>query len=403
MKFAMKKVLNRLFLLAFLFLLIACNSREKKEIGLPVIPVDLALDNEEVLYLKDYVSNIHYVRLSTTEDILIHHTNQMYCDDKKIIVLDILDNCKIFDREGNFKFSVGKIGQGPEEYKICSSFDLLPGSDQIMLTTTPLSLFFYDMDGNFLRKMKTGFIFEANRWRYSKTKGLKPGVFVSEITSMLNLDVKCLFFNDSIIKEIPSYIDIPDKSESNTYMAERGILYRFQNEIIHYKPLEDTIFKINADLEYEPYLVFEYGKYKYVMGKKNDLYEIRVENIQETDRYLFLTSLVSEYKNAFKYIDEYGRKTTDIHVYGIFDKETGKLNFLKHPDPGKLGFKNDLDGGPPFWPKYISPKGEMITYYQPEEFMEAFQDKEDAPDDVKAILKDLKEDDNPIVAIAKLK
>jgi hypothetical protein len=397
----MKKVLNLLFLFAFLFLLAACNSREKKEIGLPIIPVDPALDNEEVLYLKDYVSNIHYVRLSTTEDILIRRVDKMYCDDKKIIVLDIFDNCKIFDNEGNFKFSIGKIGQGPEEYVMCRNFDLLPESDQIMLFPDPRNVFFYNMDGDFLKKINTRPLFDFNGYFSQNTICLKSNIFISDILPSVNHDAKCLIYNDSIIKTIYSY----SARKKTTYrdMAENGILYRFQNEIIHYKPFEDTIFRINADLEYKPYFVFEYGKYKYVMEAESNLHKIYFDNIQETERYLFLTSIVFGYKNAFEYINDDGDKRQNPHVYGIFDKETGKLNFLKQPDPGKLGFKNDLDGGLPFWPKYISPKGEMITYYQPEEFMEAFQNKEDAPDDVKAILKDLKEDDNPIVAIAKLK
>ena len=93
----------------------------------------------------------------------------------------------------------------------------------------------------------------------------------------------------------------------------------------------------------------------------------------------------------------------NTNVNGIFDKRTGKLTLMLQPIKGKLGFKNDIDGGPVLWPKYISSNNELVTYIQPIEFMEYYAKIENPSAELTAIANKIKWDDNPIVIVAKLK
>jgi len=45
---------------------------------------------------------------------------------------------------------------------------------------------------------------------------------------------------------------------------------------------------------------------------------------------------------------------------------------MKQPIKGKLGFNNDIDGGPVVWPHYVSSNNELVTYISTEEFLDYF-------------------------------
>ena len=94
---------------------------------------------------------------------------------------------------------------------------------------------------------------------------------------------------------------------------------------------------------------------------------------------------------------------TDYRVFGLFDKRTGELKLMNQPIKTKLGFKNNLDGGPVIWPKYISSNDELVSTIQPEEFMEYYNKIQSPSAELKKIADKLEIDDNPIVIIAKLK
>ena len=76
---------------------------------------------------------------------------------------------------------------------------------------------------------------------------------------------------------------------------------------------------------------------------------------------------------------------------------------MKQPVKTKLGFKNDIDGGPVIWPGYISSKNELVTYLSAEEFLEHVEQMKDPSPKLAELAKRIKPDDNPIVIIAKLK
>ena len=49
-----------------------------------------------------------------------------------------------------------------------------------------------------------------------------------------------------------------------------------------------------------------------------------------------------------------------MYYYSLFDKKEGKLNNQPGFTPEPAGIINDLDGGIPFWPDFITPQGEMM-------------------------------------------
>ena len=382
-----------------------CHSNSKLE-TIPVIDVGNVVGTGNILNLSDFADSIHYVKLNTTENNLITYASQFSYEDELFFFLDTESVVKLYNKDGTFKQNIGKLGQGPEEYPFCTGFDYFPGLNEILLHGSQ-SFLFYDLEGNFKRRIK---LYENNTNRrsislYQKVLYFNPTTFVSDITSWDNASYKFLVFEDSlqIIKGLPNNKPF-DKGGKNTRMPniEDGVMYYYANSIVHYKPYEDTIFTIDKDLNIKEYMIFDYGKYKY---SSMDLSKsIIVSKIQESSGYLFLKFAFGNLApEPFEDYNDWGRKTINHFVCGIFDKKTRKLTLLNQARKGELGFKNDIDGGPSFWPKYVNRNGEMVSYCQADEFIEAFEGKENIPDNVKEILKNLKDDDNPIIVIAKLK
>lgn len=79
----------------------------------------------------------------------------------------------------------------------------------------------------------------------------------------------------------------------------------------------------------------------------------------------------------------------DNYQYALFDKKTGEVKSI-----GKEGFKNDIDGGVSFFPRYIDEDGTRIMTVPAEEIVEKNSQKN-------ASLSKVKEDDNPVFMIVK--
>jgi hypothetical protein len=105
----------------------------------------------------------------------------------------------------------------------------------------------------------------------------------------------------------------------------------------------------------------------------------------------------------YERISPTGLQYTAYDVHGVFDKRTGELTLMRQPVKGKLGFRNDIDNGPVIFPHYISSNNELVTYIQPEEFMDYYARISNPSAALKEIADRLRIDDNPIVIVAKLK
>ena len=94
---------------------------------------------------------------------------------------------------------------------------------------------------------------------------------------------------------------------------------------------------------------------------------------------------------------------TDSRVFGLFDKRSGELKLMNQPVKKKLGFNNDMDGGPVIWPAYISTNDELVSFIHPEEFIEYYDKIPHPSAGLTEIANKIEWDDNPIIIITKLK
>jgi hypothetical protein len=86
----------------------------------------------------------------------------------------------------------------------------------------------------------------------------------------------------------------------------------------------------------------------------------------------------------------------------IFNKKTGEFIFIDQPEFNQFGFKDDLQGGPAIWPYYISEDDYMVTLINAHNFIEHAKTYE-VSDKFKKVADNLKETDNPVLVLVKLK
>ena len=86
----------------------------------------------------------------------------------------------------------------------------------------------------------------------------------------------------------------------------------------------------------------------------------------------------------------------------LYDKRDGNFRLINQPEDFQKGFVDDLEGGPAFWPIFISNDEYMVSFINAPDFIQHAQTHK-VSDKVKKIVDGLNENDNPVVALVKLK
>jgi hypothetical protein len=198
--------------------------------------------------------------------------------------------------------------------------------------------------------------------------------------------------------------------------------------------VNDTIFALNRRNELIPKFVFDIGRYaypldKYITFKSNFAWQaVTVTSTSDVSR----DPIIITQNNLF-YVLSVGKDTGiktpvgnnvillggfEWHdggtVLGLYDIRRGKTHLLdRDPISRRLGLVNDLDGGLSFWPQYYIESENALV-----QVIEAFEMKDILTDEyfashpakdpaaharLRELLKNLKEDDNSVIVIAKLK
>jgi hypothetical protein len=135
--------------------------------------------------------------------------------------------------------------------------------------------------------------------------------------------------------------------------------YYFDGLLTIKQEYNDTVFRLIPPDRLLPVYIITFGdsKVNYMDGLNPDFDlsgKYLLKSLYETNDYLFIR-YTQYYDNPLT------RKKNAVKFYNaLFDKKEGKLyhqpGFTLLPD----GLENDLDGGMPFWPDFITPQGEMM-------------------------------------------
>lgn len=154
--------------------------------------------------------------------------------------------------------------------------------------------------------------------------------------------------------------------------------------------LNDTLFSVEED-QLKPYAIIKLGNWKMnsdpPLKDKKEFKDLEsklwIKGIIENEKFLFINT-----KFGF----------TDSLKICAFNKGSGELIVLKNSE-----FINDLDGGISFRSKYIFNDNLLVDYMDASVFMEklSFIDREITDSKLSQLASQIKEEDNPILIIAK--
>ena len=359
------------------------------------IDVYSAIQNKaDVLFASQIAEDIEFVPLETTDECLLGDgIRNIVMSQNDIIIYDSEEVCYRFDRNGKFKNRIGSKGNGPGEY-VKSLFIVVDTLNQwvYMGDYNQKKFVKYNYAGKYLTDLKTDgvgllnylhkpmqLVMVDNFYQYAK-KGQRFSLnLYDEKNNKIISRMRCDYKED--IPQLAICNPAVYNYKGNTYVKDFWC---------------DTIYRMKDSYHLESIAYVDKGKFVdrtendySLIGKKEspkDYMVLSISEINETDRYIILTT-------------SKGRV-----YYDKTQKKTFATGTLKHPK--FLTAKDDLYGGPGLQDFHIN-NNNIYTYRHPHEFEEYGNNKHlitDARYDAyRKMVDGLKEDDNPVIMIVKLK
>lgn len=146
--------LRSLLFVFCMFFCLGCNNHQKEteDSALKNIHIDLT-KTENKKPLEEYVDEVEFIRLETTDSSLIRMITGIKVADRKIYISDQSQGCIfVFDENGKYLFKLEHLGRGPDEYSHLLGFYV---DKQHIIVSGMLELVLYDKDnGSFAKKIR---------------------------------------------------------------------------------------------------------------------------------------------------------------------------------------------------------------------------------------------------------
>ena len=365
-------------------------------------PVEIKIDPKNMpegdLRMSDWIESIEYIPLETTDQCLLDE-NIIYDYNDNHIIVSYYDaeTIYLFDRKGKFIRTIGRRGQGPEEYT--NSFSLfIDMNDEYIIVADINKTLYYGIDGKLLYASpspidarKPELYFREQFLRVAESNVYRDSTYyVFEIR-----DIK----GNLVKEEIPS-CPIPTVADKSLEIAYSSVIidhvYMYKNTPYVRETMNDTIYMIDGLNHFIPKYVFNLGKYKItpeVQGDVDHFFDrvqkyVVPERIIELPDYL-LIQYYHQMRSSYCYWDKHTRKTYSLNIRG--------------------GFQNDYDGGPNF--EEVNQRNNLFSgFFSAERFLDPKLRSKQMPrgpqSAVRAfekLVKKVDPDDNPIIMIVKLK
>lgn len=400
------------------FFAVSCTSENSRS-GKGNIDVESAVGKGRIVNLSEVATDIRYIPLETTAESVIGNVWNVKYSNGKIYISDNKYAISIFKDDGIFIKKFSRVGRGPEEYVDFSTFQVNDANGGIEILERSGRIIRYDSDGNFIevidklyqKARSQSFVtfsdFKVSGWYES-----------SRVEGKMEFKYGVTAFIDSL--NILSEKIITSYSSMKTQQVDGGMavymridppyLIKHKDEVKFIMSECDTIFGIDNRGVISDKYVLNYGKYKALKEQDFDSYTNNESNFitlatgfNETERYMLfnfnLRALAPEpIERVSKGMDGKESVSKNTNVYAVFDKKKENLTFLNQPEKGKMGFREDIKGGFPFWPRFAGNRGELINFRNAIDIITL---SEENPENqfIGNLASVISENDNPVIII----
>lgn len=251
---------------------------------------------------------------------IIFQPERIYAVDR-----DIAKQVFVYDREGNLLFNVGKVGEGPGEYKNLS--DLVIVDDELIIVDNHgFKLLYYDLLGNFKREMST------QMW-IKQVQYSEQGKFVAHVPSNIHRKDR---------NYVPNTIQVLDPDQLgivNGFLPYQenlddsplyGALNAFNGEILYLRPIYGDIIDVSNLESSSMKIGIDYGNHAWPI----DFEEI-VKNQEKSEQLFYQGGIITLFNNLVFNADVLlfqGVMNTDDGQGNRVDYETGNWLMVHQRD-----------------------------------------------------------------------
>ena len=340
-------------------------------------------ESPKEIMLNELASDIRYVPLETTDDCLMN--NEFYImqyTGEDIITSGIFH----FDKNGKFLNKIGSKGQGPEEY-LQGLFAFGDWKNKLLYVQNWTTLTCYGFDGTFVRSVPTpqlnmgaAGLFDENHILYSND------IYYADKANPIQLYMVDSQ-NGKTVSKWRGHLE--ENKKYGMILTSRDFMYNYDNSLFYKPALENVIFKILSPKKRQ--LVYKFD----CSGKDID---VSADEVDPKKRFQFLSVYWAKETAQYLFVN-YGMK--NISRLGIYDKE--KKTFTN------VTIKDNLASGYDIHPAWTSVDNHLLMVYYAGGLL---QDKEkrystgllpERKKELDELLKNIKEDDNPVVILVTLK
>ena len=342
--------------------------------------------------------DIEYIPLETREQNMIPGINSIIFGDKYFLTHFFTD-VYMFRYDGRFVAKIGTVGRGPNEFTVVHDVDIDRKNQNIYLADGWQKEFYvFSEAGEFIKTFRTAISGQIS-FRFTDN-----GILSYNQNTSANVENSYNLTDTSgiIIKKFPN--KYPWKIvQKSTVVFDENLYYRFKNKLYKKEIYSDTVY-VFENLSFKPHLVIAHGG-KLLTSNARSEYEpslLMQKFLSQKNLFEFGDYLYYEFIYDFKRGGRYTYK-------GFIGSKKDKTQALIYPEQG---ITNDLDGGPNIWPKTIKDDNTIVSWVNALQLKthvlsEAFKNsKPEFPEKKKELEKlanNLKETDNPILILVKLK
>jgi len=374
----------------------SCQSENQKpDSPLIVLDMESLLSNQQEVLLSDIAESIKYIKLETNPDVLCQ-VLQYIVRDNKIYVRNRNGTVYLFDGEGKFIRHIGRKGQGPGEYLGVQYIDASPEGDFVYFYYTRGNIgYVFSSDGEMINDFKIKY----PTWRFA---ALSPDrhVMISPYGAFSPDSLPFLFYVSDGKGQVVNKFSSKKVIMLGSGDFSIGKFIVTPKSVIGYHQFCDTVFSFDQEGNKSPKYVLDYGDKRLPDEEIDDMMKLNENRAQ----YIHSTSLYESSDKVF--VRAYHKKKALI---GYWQEKDNSMIAISS-ESGKL--RNDLDGGPDFWP--TASDGEKTVYrllkpvslvdlwntgdFEEKEFKQADERKEFIK-----MIQALDEGENPVIMVVKLK
>ena len=383
-----------LALIILALFLCRCGSKDNSTIR----TIDLlAPGGEQITNLSEIAADIQYIPLETHPDALMRFVGYLKEGNDKFYINTVLE-LLCFDKTGKFLYKLDQQGRGPGEYIYLSDYDIKPEKNLVIVLTRGKLYFYNETDTGFNLQRQLDLKIQPN---YIDFFPGQDNILLSFTASTGENKYQCVAITpegDTLFKRT-NYYTFTRTSKVVMGFNSDNIINKHDETIRIKGFLNDTIFTINSDFKFVPFMVLNSG------GKSittDFLANVPAPDMNSGTSPTAAFLAISEILELEKYLlcrYYYQEGSTWI----LYDKKSDQTFQFD----GKELLKDDISGGINIEPKFVC-NGNIYswtdalkfkTYMSGDDFRNAEVKNPGRKAELEKLAESVKEDDNHLLIV----